>query len=112
MKLPFRFVLLVILTCLQAFSSVYGINPDDQPRMRKALAHLEAAKTAEKPLVSLQAARKALANAKANKEGERIDALGEVKEAIAFATTGDKPKMIEKIDKAVGKIKSGIARSR
>ncbi|WP_146850548.1 hypothetical protein [Brevifollis gellanilyticus] len=112
MKLPFRFVLLVVLTCLQALSSLYGINPDDQPRMRKAIEHLEAAKTAEKPLASLQAARKTLANARPNKEGERIDALGEVKEAIAYATTGDKPKMIEKIDKALGKIRSGIARSR
>ncbi|MES2596644.1 MAG: hypothetical protein V4662_14975 [Verrucomicrobiota bacterium] len=112
MKHTLGFALLVIITCFQSFSSLYGINPDDQPRMRNALAHLEAAKAAEKPLPSLHAARKALVNAKANKEGERLEALGEVKEAIAFATTGDKAKMIEKVDKAIGKIKSGIARSR
>lgn len=112
MKHSLGFVLLVILTCFQVASSALAINPDDQPRMRKAIEHLEAAKTAQKPLASLQAARKSLANAKSNKEGERIDALGEVKEAIAFATAGDKPKMIERIDKAIGKIRSGIARSR
>jgi soluble cytochrome b562 len=80
--------------------------------MRAAIGHLEAAKTAAKPLTSLQAARKSLVNAKSNKEGQRKDAIGYVDEAIAYATTGDKKTMLLKIDKAIANAKSGIARSK
>lgn len=112
MKHSSRLALFLVCSLLQAFTFLHAIDPDGQPHMRKAIGHLEAAKTAKDPLVSLNAARKELNNAKPNKEGERVDALGYVKEAIAFATTGDKKTMLEKIDKAIGNIKSGIARSR
>jgi hypothetical protein len=82
-----------------------------QPHMRNAIALLEAAKTAEKPLANLNSARRALVTAKKNKEGERVDAIGYIKEAIAYATTGDKKTMLERIDKAISSVKSGIARA-
>jgi hypothetical protein len=80
--------------------------------MRRAIAQLEAAKTAAEPLVFLRTARKELVSAKSNKEGERKDAIAYVDEAIAYATTGDKKTMQEKITKAISNAKSGIARSK
>ncbi len=95
-----------------AFAALFGNEADDQPHMRAAIGHLEAAQTAKDPLTSLRAARKALVNARPNKEGQRKDAIAYVDEAIAFATTGDKAKMQEKITKAISNVKSGIARSK
>lgn len=112
MKHTSGFTLLLVIAVFQTLVPLYGINPNDQPHMRNAIGHLEAAKTAEKPLVSLRAAHKALVNAKANKEGERKDAIALVNEAIAFATTGDTKTMLVKIDKAIANVKSGVARSR
>lgn len=103
---------MLALVLSQAFLPLFGNKADDQPHMRAAIDHLEAAKTAKEPLTSLRAAKKQLINAKANKEGQRKDAIGYVDEAIAFATTGDKVKMLEKINKAIANAKSGIARSR
>lgn len=105
------FALLLVIALFQALVPLAGKDPQSQPHMRRAIGHLEAAKTAKDPVVSLTAARQELVKAKANKEGERKDALGYVKEAIAYATTGDKKTMLEKIDKAIGNVKSGIARA-
>ncbi|MBK8091431.1 MAG: hypothetical protein IPK32_05405 [Verrucomicrobiaceae bacterium] len=80
--------------------------------MRRAIAQLEAAKTAKEPLVFLRTARKELVGAKSNKEGERKDAIAYVDEAIAYAMTGDKTTMQEKITKAINNVKSGIARAK
>ena len=81
--------------------------------MRAALGHLEAAKTAKDPVVSLRAARKQLLNAASNKAGQRKDAIGYVDEAIALAVAGgDKGKLQEKISKAISNVKSGIARAK
>lgn len=104
--------LVLLLSLFQVFTSLLAKDPDAQPRMRVAIGHLEAARTAAKPLTSLHAARKALVNARAYKEGQRKDAIGYVDEAIAHATTGDKKIMLLKIDKAIANAKSGIARSK
>jgi hypothetical protein len=112
MKHRTAFLWMVLLTLSPNFALLGANEADDQPHMRAAIGHLEAAKTAKEPLTSLRAARKALVNAKPNKEGQRKDAIGYVDEAIAFATTGDKAKMLEKISKAISNVKSGIARSR
>lgn len=109
-RTAFRLMLAMVLS--PAFAPLSGNEADDQPHMRAALGHLEAARTAKDPLTSLRAARKALVKAKPNKEGQRKDAIGYVDEAIAFATTGDQAKMQEKITKAISNVKSGIARSR
>jgi hypothetical protein len=106
--------LLVLFAGFQLIPSAMadkGGKGKGQPHMRAAVALLEAAKTAEKPLANLNAARKALVNAKKNKEGERVDALAYIKEAIAYATTGDKKAMAERVDKAISSVKSGIARA-
>jgi hypothetical protein len=102
---------LVLFVAFQ-FAPYAMADKGGQPHMRKALGFLEAAKTAEKPLVNLNAARKQLAEASHNKEGERADALAYVKEAIAYSTTGDKQKAQERIDKAISAVKSGIVRAR
>lgn len=112
MKRSFIFMWFLVAALMHVLTPAQAIDPDDQPRMRNAIAHLEAAKTALDPKASLRAARKALVNAKTNKEGERRDAIGLVDEAIAFATTGDKKTMLVKIDKAIANVKSGIARAR
>ena len=113
MKLsPGLVLVLFIIFHFQAFTTLAAKDPDSQPRMRVAIGHLEAAKTATKPLTSLLAARKAIVNAKPNKEGQRKDAIGYVDEAIAYARTGDKQTMLLKIDKAIANVKSGIARSK
>ncbi len=111
MKRSLFVTLLLVSALLQAVSVVQAVDPKGQPHMRNAIGHLEAAKTAKEPLVSLKAARKELVNARHNKKGERIDALGYVDQAIAFATTGDRKAMLEKITKAIGSVKSGIARA-
>jgi hypothetical protein len=112
MKYSSRLALFLVCSLFQAFTLLHAIDSKGQPHMRNAIGHLEAAKTAKDPLISLKAARKSLVNAKKNKEGERVDALGYVDEAIAYATTGNKKTMVEKIDKAIGNVKSGIARAR
>ena len=112
MKHRTSFWLMLILVLSQAFAPLSGNESDDQPHMRTALGHLEAARTAKDPLTSLRAARKALVKAKPNKAGQRKDAIGYVDEAIAFATTGDKEKLQEKVSKAISNVKSGIARSK
>lgn len=106
------FLLILALVLPPAFAPLYGNAADNQSRMRTAIGHLEAARTAKDPLTSLHAARKALVHARANKEGQRKDAIGYVDEAIAFGTVGDKVKMQDKITKAISNVKSGIARSR
>lgn len=107
--------MLIALPVLVAFYSLSpcatAANPKGQPHMRNAIALLEAAKTAKDPVANLNAARKSLATAKKNKEGERVDALSYIKEAIAYATTGDKKAMAERIDKAISSVQSGIARA-
>jgi hypothetical protein len=103
--------LLVLFAWSQLIPCAMADKAKGQPHMRNAVALLEAAKTAKEPLANLNAARKALATAKKNKEGERVDALAYIKEAIAYATTGDKNKMAERIDKAISSVKSGIARA-
>jgi len=95
-----------------AIAPLSGNDSDDQPHMREAIGHLEAARTAKEPLTSLNAARRELVLAKPNKKGQRKDAIGYVDQAIAFATTGDKAKMQEKITKAISNVKSGIARAK
>ena len=112
MKHSTGFIWVLFISLFQAFTPLAAKDPDGNPRMRAAIGHLEAAKTAAKPLTSLHAARKSLTNAKSNKEGQRKDAIGYVDEAIAYATTGDKKTMLLKIDKAIANAKSGIARSK
>lgn len=104
--------LMLAMVLIPALTPLSANEANDQPHMRTALGHLEAARTAKAPLTSLRAARKALVHARPNKEGQRKDAIGYVDEAIAFATTGDKAKMQEKITKAISNVKSGIARAR
>lgn len=104
--------LMLAMVLIPALTPLSANEADDQPHMRTALGHLEAARTAKAPLTSLRAARKALVHARPNKEGQRKHAIGYVDEAIAFATTGDKAKMQEKITKAISNVKSGIARAR
>jgi hypothetical protein len=111
MKHSFFLTFLLVSALFQPFSVVRAADPNGQPHMRNAIGHLEAAKTAKEPLVSLKAARKELVLARHNKKGERIDALGHVDQAIAFATTGDRKAMLERITKAIGTVKSGIARA-
>jgi hypothetical protein len=106
------FPLLLVFTLFQVVLPVVVNAQDKQPHMKIALRHLETAQTAEKPMASLKAARKQLLEAKPNKEGERLDAIADVNEAIAYATTGDKKKMQVKITKAIGNVKSGIARAK
>lgn len=90
-------------------SPAHALPP--QPRMAKAIEELEAAKTAANPLPHLEAARKALKNARSNKEGQRLDAIGFVNEAIAYARAQARGDMLDRIDKAIGNTKSGMARS-
>lgn len=102
-------LLLLLLLPLIALSAK---DPTKRDHMRNAIGHLEAAKTAKEPLVSLQAARRELVKAKPGKEGQRKDAIEYVDEAIAYAMTGDKKTMQEKITKAISNVKSGIARAK
>jgi hypothetical protein len=105
-------ILALILLVLAPLTATCAKDPTKGDHMRNAIGHLEAAKTAKEPVISLQAARRELVKAKANKAGERKDAIEYVDEAIAYATTGDKGKMQEKITKAIGNVKSGIARAK
>lgn len=50
-------------------------------------------------------------NARDNKEGPRLDAIGFVNEAIAYARNHARGDMLDRIDKAIGNAKSGMARS-
>jgi hypothetical protein len=80
----------------------------DQPRMRDAIGYLKEAKASDQPLVPLEKARHELQEAARNKKGWRVAALQEVNEAIGFANSGDKQKMIAKIDHAIADIWTGI----
>jgi tetratricopeptide (TPR) repeat protein len=111
MKITRAFVTLLVIVLFQSLIPLAKGDPT-QPRMENAIEQLEAAKTAERPLPDLEAARKALKNARQNKDGQRLDALGFVNEAIEYAKAGDKEKMLERINKAIANAKSGMARTR
>ena len=112
MRASTYFSIILTFLCLVLTPSLQSKTPKLPGPMRRAIAHLEAAKTAKDPLVFLKAARKELVDAKSNKEGERKDAIELVDQAMAFATTGDKKTMTEKITKAISNAKSGIARAK
>ena len=76
--------------------------------MAKAIAHLEAARNAKEPLVSLRSARRAVVNAKTNKGGERKEAITAIDKAIEAAEAGDRKTMIAKIAGATYDIKQGM----
>lgn len=103
----------VLLIAALAFGwSLSAKDPTKHDHMRNTIGHLEAAKTAKEPLVSLQTARRELVKAKPGKKGQRRDAIDYVDEAIAFARAGDAKTMQEKITKAISNVKSGIARAK
>lgn len=106
------FALLVFTWITIQPTAVLAKDPVKSSHMRNAIAHLEAAKTAKDSFVSLRTARRELIKAKSNKEGERKDAIELIDEAIAYATTGDRKTMLDKITKAIGAVKSGIARAK
>lgn len=106
---PLRSLLIVTFAFACLLSPARALPP--QPRMAKAIEELEAAKTAVNPLPHLEAARKALKNSRPNKEGQRLDAIGFVNEAIAYARSHARGDMLDRINKAIGNAKSGMARS-
>jgi hypothetical protein len=80
-----------------------------QPHMKAALELLRTAKDADNPRPSLIAARKHLVEAKNNKGGAVAQALKDVNEAIALATTGsDKDKIKQKINAAIANVQNGM----
>lgn len=80
--------------------------------MRAALELLQAAKKADEPVPLLVSARQRLKNSTKNKGGERVDALKLVNEAIAFAQTGDRGKMEQKVNAAIASIHSGMGKAK
>ena len=76
--------------------------------MQKAITHLETARTAKDPLLSLRSARKAVVNAKTNKGGERKDAVLAIDAAIKALEVGDRKTMTAKIASAIFDIKQGM----
>ncbi len=83
----------------------------DQRHMDAAIELLQAAKTANKPLPMLTAAKDRLQKAKKNKGGERKEAIPILNEAIAEARVGDKEKMIAKINHVIAKIHAGKSKA-
>jgi hypothetical protein len=98
---------LIIVSFLLSLSS-FAKDPTKPGPMERAIAHLEAAKNAKEPLVSLRSARRAVVNAKANKGGERKEAIQAIDKAIEAAESGDKKTMTAKVSHAIYDIKQGM----
>jgi|GEM_PF-3555943 len=98
------------LFMLSIFFATYGMakDPTKIGPMEKAIAHLEAARNAKEPLVSLRSARRAVVNAKTNKGGERKEAIITIDKAIEAAEAGDRKTMTAKITSAIYDIKQGM----
>ena len=104
---PAHPLFLVLAVTTIALHLTIGPALAEPPHMSAALELLQAAKKSDKPMPMLQAARKHLENAKKNKEGERVEALRDVKEAMAQAQVGDLKKMEQKINSAIANIHQG-----
>ncbi|MEA3188295.1 MAG: hypothetical protein QOD99_2125 [Chthoniobacter sp.] len=104
MKTQPLFLTVVATITLTFFAAIAGA---EQPRMDNAIDLLQSAKTVEKPLPVLKAAKEALQKAARNKKGHRIEAIGLVDEAIAEAVTGNHDKMVQKVNHAISQIHAG-----
>jgi len=98
------------LFILSTLFATYGMakDPTKIGPMQRAIAHLEAAKNAKEPIVSLRSARRAVVNAKTNKGGERKEAIINIDKAIEAAETGDRKTMTAKIASAIYDVKQGM----
>ena len=101
-------LLCLFLSSILFATSVVAKDPTKPGPLARAVSHLEAAKNAKEPLVSLRSARRAVVNAKSNKGGERKDAILAIDMAIEAAEAGDKKTMTAKIANAIFDIKQGI----
>jgi hypothetical protein len=78
-------------------------DPTKPGPFQKAIAYLEAARTAKEPLISLRSGRRAVVNAKGGKQ--RKEAVIAIDQAIEAAEAGDKTTMNAKIANAIFDIK-------
>jgi hypothetical protein len=77
-----------------------------QPRMKEALALLEAARDSDKPKPLLEMAKTKLERGRGNKGGRRLDALEAVNDALDLVAKGKDPKA--KITHAITMVKAAI----
>ena len=98
----------LLLGCMMWSSATLAKDPTKPGPMQRAIAHLDAARNATKPLISLRAARRSVVDAKANKGGERKKAIHAIDQAIEAAESGDTRTMTANISDAIYDIKQGI----
>jgi hypothetical protein len=106
-----RLLHMLTLAASLVCASILHAAPE-QPHMRAAIELLQAAKRSDKPLPMLHAAKKHIQNAKANKGGERREAVASINAAIAEATVGNKTKCISKINDAIANLHSGMDKAK
>lgn len=99
-----------LIQCLVFLIPVLGLarDPTKAGPLKRAITFLETARTAKEPLIPLRAARRSVIDAKANKGGERKEAIMAIDQAIVAAQSGDQKKMHAKIANAIFDIKQGI----
>ena len=84
--------------------SVFGISQAQAGEFEDAVAKLEHAKHAAKPIEDLEKARGHLEEAHRNHHGEREEAVHQIGEAIEAARHDEHRKMDEHIDRAIHEI--------
>ena len=82
---------------------------EEHPNMHPASEAIRRAQTSVNPIVDLEKARKSLEIAKANKGGNRGDAIDLVDKAIAALKTGNKIEANKRMTEAITSIEKGIA---
>ena len=107
----FKLIVVVCLAFLSSMGFPQAALEEKQPKMEQALHDLQEAKTAAEPIPLLENAKKSLKQAKHNKRGFRLEADGPIDKAIEEAKTGNKEKMVQKIDAAIAEIHTAMAKS-
>src|SRR6476646_10178578 len=82
-------------------SSATCFSKEEHPAMHDAADALHAAQTSGKPIEDLQKARRSLETAKANKMGERVDAIKLIDKAIAALKANDRIGADQSIKEAI-----------
>jgi hypothetical protein len=108
MKTHFK-SLLITLSAL-ALCGTAGARPPGhaaQPEMNQAIVQLEEARHARHPIEHLERAKNDLQDASHNKNGERVEAIRHVNEAIEAARHHDHRAMEGRIDAAIRDVREG-----
>jgi hypothetical protein len=80
----------------------------DEGAVRTAIDLLQSAKKSDTPVPVMRQALKELKDAPGIKGSVRLEANQHIKAAIAAAETGDKAKMVQKVNAAIAKIHKGV----